>query len=249
MDSKMRLVFAVLAFLLVPTMAQAAIDPYAPMLNFQMAVAQHLFITGNSSEIALMSFHSSSNNWILFFRHNDADLSAYDNLSLSVACNGESPVVFDTTDYPDWVDKGVLSIEFPYERSDFAVSYNTVEFTAKYSKCTLSVSDYGGSSYVNNSYSYNSIDVEMIPFLSTFEFIACDDIVTTETSILDEIGLITGMMTDVWQILWLVYSIFIVIVAVFMIPIFIFIIIRWAIYRLSGYKLIERKEEKLIVAE
>jgi hypothetical protein len=219
------------------------------VLSFQMAVAQHLFIGQNSTDIALMSFHSSSNNWILFFRHNEWDDAPYDNLSLSVACNGEAPVTFDTSDYPDWVGKGVLSVEFPYERSDYPISYNTVEFTAKYSKCTLLVDDYGGSSYVNNSLTYDSIDVEMIPYLSTFEFVACGDIVTAETSILDELGLIVGMMTDVWQIAWLVYSIFIIIVAVFMIPIFIFILLRYSIYRLTGYKLVERKENKLIVAE
>jgi hypothetical protein len=245
----MLLVVAVLAVCLVPTVVQASIDPYAPLVTFQMAVAQHLFIDGNSTELALMSFHSSSNNWILFFRHNNADESAYDNLSLTVECNGESPVTFDTTDYSDWVDKGVLSIEFPYQQDGYSVTYNTVPLSAKYSKCTVSVDDYGGASYVNNSLPYYSIDVEMIPYLSTFEFIACEDIVTTETSILDELEMIVGMMTDFWQIAWLVYSIFIVIVAVFMIPIFIFILIRWAIYRLSGYKLIERKENKLIVAE
>jgi hypothetical protein len=240
---------AVLALMLVPTAAQASIDPYAPVLSFQMAVAQHLFIGDNSSDIALMSFHSSSNNWILFFRHNSLDDLPYDNLSLTVVCNGESPVTFDTTAYPDWNDKGVISVEFPYQQSDFAVSYNTVQFTAKYSKCTLSVDDHGNSSYVNNSYAYDFIDAEMIPYLSTFEFVACDDVVTTETSILGEIEMIVGMMSDFWTILWLVYSIFIVVVAVFMIPIFIFILLRWSIYRLTGYKLVERKEDKLIVAE
>jgi hypothetical protein len=102
---------------------------------------------------------------------------------------------------------------------------------------------------VNNSYVYDYIDAEMIPYLSTFEFVACDDVVTTETSILGEIEMIVGMMSDFWTLLWLVYSIFIVVVAVFMIPIFIFILLRWSIYRLTGYKLVERKEDKLIVAE
>jgi hypothetical protein len=223
-------------------------DPYAPFFGFQMAVAKNLYINDTPFDLGLMAFHGSSSNWILFYKHNDFDDPPYDNLSLTVECNGESPVTFQTTAYQDWVDYGVLSIEFPYAAGSVGVTYNSVSFTGKFSRCSVSVADYP-SSYDNNTYTYNYIDAEMIPFLNTLEFVTCTDAGNAEISILDEIDMLVTMMSGFWTIAWLVFSILIVVVGVFMVPIFVFILIRWAIYRLSGFRLIERKEDKLIVAE
>ena len=241
--------FAVLAVLVMSSAASALLDdPYAPLIGFQMAAAKNLYINDTPFDLGLMAFHGSSSNWVLFFKHNDFDEPPYDNLSVTVKCNDLGSTTFQTTAYQDWVDYGVLNIEFPYGAGSIGVTFNSVPFTGKFSRCSVSVADYP-SSYDNNTYTYNYIDAEMIPFLSTLEFVTCTDAGNAEISILDEIDMLVTMMSGFWTIAWLVFSILIVVVGVFMVPIFVFILIRWAIYRLSGFRLIERKEDKLIVAE
>jgi hypothetical protein len=248
MASKMIIPVMLALLLALPAFAQASIDPAAPLVSFQMAVDHYLFINDPAVQMRIMSFHASSNNWILFYRHDVFDEPPYDDLQLTVDCDGLGSQTFQTTDFPDWVSRGAFSIEFPYGSVNTTVSYNSIPFIAQTSTCFLSVAD-GLSSYDNNTYPYDSIQAEMIPYLAALEFLPCDDIVTTETQLLSETGSIVDMMTGFWQILWLVYSIFIVVVAVFMVPILIFIIIRWAVYRLAGVKLIENKSEETIVLE
>jgi hypothetical protein len=179
---------------------------------------------------------------VLYISHATYDASPYDNLSVTLECDGSS-TTFDTIDYSQWESDGVLSIEFPYGDESYDVQYNEVTFTGKYSRCEVSVSDYGVGSYVNNTGNYTSLGVEMIPYLAVVEFINCSAVDTAEMNIIADLTSLVEMMQDVWTLLWLVYSIFIMVFAVFMIPIFIFILIRWAIYRITGFRLVERRDD------
>ena len=234
---------AMMALFLIPTSVQGAIDPYAPQYLFEMSVEHFVAINGGQSEMALLVFHESSQNWILFFRHAAYDEAPYDNLSVVVMCNDMSPVGFDTAAYSQWVSEGILSIEFGYQDTGYPVTYNERAFTGKYSKCYVALADYGAGSYMNNTWNYTKLGVEMIPYLSTVEFLDCGDVESPELATANELSSVVTMMTDAWTILWLVWSIFIVIFAIFMIPIFIFIILRWAIFRITGIRLVEHKDE------
>lgn len=237
------MLLAILALIISPTFATADLSPNAPTNSFEMAIEQVVRIDGDAGSMSLVSFHESSQNWVLFFRHATADVSPYDNLKLTFTCNGQTSSPINTTQYDQWVDDGILSIEFPYDDLNYPVTYNERDFTGKYSRCDIMIEDYNASSYLgNNTGSYTGLTVEMIPFLSVIEFVNCTGESFVEIGITNELSGIVTMMTDAWSIAWVIYSIFIVVFAVFMIPIFVFILIRWAIFRITGYRLIERKD-------
>lgn len=239
--AKMGILLAVIALCLVPTMVGADLNPNVPLVQFEMSVRRLYVINDAPAKVDILSFHQSSQNWMLYLENDIFDDYPYDNLTLNIACDGQS-VSVDTTDYDEWVDNGTLSITFPYGDDVYQISYNDVTFGASRSDCELSVSDYGASSYVNNTYDYTVIEMQLLPLLSTVEFVNCSYADTDEIGIINELSSIATILSDFWEIAWLVYSIFIIIFAVFMIPIFIFILIRWALYRLTGYKLVERRE-------
>lgn len=229
-----------LAIMLTPVAVRAELSPFAPIFAFEMSAAHRIQINGESESVSILTFYESSQNWVLFLRHNNVDDLPYDNLSVTVECNGEDPVTFDTTDYSQWVDEGILSVEFPYQQSDYGVVYNSINLAGKYSMCVVNVEDYGGSSYANNSYNYTEFNVETIPFLATLEFIDCNQSGSSEINLLNQMSSTTNMMTNFWDILWLVFSIASVVLGVFMIPVIVFILIRWFLFRVAGIKIVER---------
>lgn len=84
----------------------------------------------------------------------------------------------------------------------------------------------------------------MIPYYASIEFVECTGF-EDENFGMQFTGQLTGvitMMEDAWDIAWIIYSISIIVFAVIGIPILVFIIMRWAIYRITGHKLIERRE-------
>lgn len=233
--------FALLALCLVPALVSADISPNIPTTRFETSASKQIYLGSSDIDMDIIAFHQSSQNWILYFEHSQSDIYPYDNLTLSIDCNDQL-VSVDTTDYSDWVDDGVLSITFPYAEDDYPITYNEVSMTASRSECELSISDYGASSYVNNTQNYTFIYVEMIPILAVLEFVNCSSVDTAEIQIMTELDTVVAVFSDFWEIAWLVYSLCIIIFAVFMIPIFIFILIRWALFRLTGYKLVERRD-------
>jgi hypothetical protein len=235
-------VFALLVVAIAsPAAVSAELSPFTPIVAFEMSGLHNLVINGESIDVSLLTFYESSQNWVLFLRHNPIDDPPFDSLLMIVGCNGESPVTFNTTEYSQWASKGVLSVEFPYQQSGYAAVFNSETLTGKFSECTLSVADYGAASYVNNSFNYTSFDVELIPFLATVDFVDCSEVDSGELTLLSQLSSMTGVMTDFWQILWLVFSMTAIILGVFMIPIFIFILIRWFVYRMVGIKIVERQ--------
>lgn len=229
-----------LAVMLIPVAVRAELSPAAPIIAFEMSTAHLIDINGESESMSLLTFYESSQNWVLFLRHKGVDDPPYDNLSITVECNGESPVTFDTTEYGQWVSEGFLSIEFPYQQSGYSVVYNSIDLAGKFSQCVVGVSDHGGSSYVNDSYNYTLFEVEMIPFLATIEFVDCSAVDSSELALLGQLSSFVDMMTDFWDILWLVISIASIVLGVFMIPVLIFIVIRWFLFRVAGIRLVER---------
>jgi hypothetical protein len=231
-----------MCILIVPCLGQSvegAISPLAPLFTFEMSVQGEVWLDGNATEIELVTLHESSSSWLLYLRRNSADVYPYDNISISISCNdASSPTTFYSTDYTDWVNNGSIAVNFNFQDESYDIYYNEIDFTGKQSDCEISADSVA---FYNNS-AYNTIDVEMIPYLGVLEFISCTGVDSAQIGIADEMNSMTTMMADIWDIAWIVYSIGIVVVGVFGIPILVFMLIRWAIYKLSGIKLIERKE-------
>lgn len=227
-------------FMLLPSTA-GAVSPFAPVYAFEMSGEHYVPVSGSEYDLALMTLHESSSNWVLFVRHAANDMPPYDDLRITLECDGDS-AVFNTTYYDDWNTYGYVGIEFPYGDTSYDISYNEIEFQSRYSTCTLSVDDFSGAAYINNSRSYTYMRIEAVPYLSTVEFIDCDEYDYVELMILGNLNSFVVITYSLWNISWLLYSLFALTFALFMIPTFIFIMIRWVLYKMSGYKIVPRSD-------
>jgi hypothetical protein len=221
-----------MVFLLLPS--ARAMSPLAPIVSFEMASHYDLPLDGNDTTASLVTLHQSSSNWLLYLRHNDADVFPYDNMTISIKCNNAvTPTVFHTTSYADWVNNGSISINFNYQDDAYVVYFNSISFAAKYSSCVIGVD----SGTFDDNGAYDDITLELIPQLGVLEFISCTGITSPEIGVTSEGLTFVQIMTDVWNILWNVYSLMITVIALFGIPMMVFIIFRWAVFKITGYKI------------
>jgi hypothetical protein len=217
---------------------QGAINPIVPIFTFEMAVHSDIYLDGNETTLALVTLHETSSSWLLYIEHNDDDVYPYDNISLSIQCNDAlTPTVLYTTGYDDWNNNGSISINFNYQDESYDVYYNSIDFVGKYSDCVLSADSV---SFDGNG-AYDIVVVEMIPQLGVLEFISCDSVESFQIGISEEVLTIVQIMTDVWNILWYTGSTFVLIISLFGIPMLAFLMFRWALYKITGYKLVERR--------
>jgi len=182
-----------------------------------------------------LSFHESSESVSWYIREHPNDTGVADNHTITFDCGGSVTGSFNTKDYDSWnnILGGYIQIGLDYEDESYGISFNEVPFTGKYLRCEFTAS--AGSFYNNSAYDY--ITMEFIPTESSFEFISCSAISTPQIAITGELASIVTMMSEIWEIAWLVYSIFIIIFAVFGIPIMFFMLVRYIVFRLSGYKI------------
>lgn len=228
------------ALMFMASSAQAAFGntPY-----YVFGMAGRGFIYTNSSVITTMrisSFHGTSETWKLYIEKTGDDLPAYDNITISVDCTSGDSAVFSTTDYESWNTYGYLEIPLTYEDDDVAISYNSIPLTAKTVECDFTIVNINR---LNNTAPYIRRWIQMIPYLSSIEFVDCtgyDDNFGIQVS--TQIDAAVTMMDASWEIAWLVYSIFAVVFVVIGVPMLVFIIIRWALYRITGHRLVERRE-------
>jgi hypothetical protein len=209
------------------------------ILLFESASHQYL-ILGDMEPMNLdvVSFHQYGKTWYLFFRHNELDVPPYDNISISVKCNGEmSPTVFPTDFYSEWNSVGELTLSFDFHDSNVAIPYNSHLIYGDMSSCELYASSI---SYDNNS-AYDFMDVETIPLISILENYDCNMVESSSINIAGSMTFFFGWMGDIWTISWYVYSMALIVFAVFGIPIFVFTVLRYVIYKITGTKFVERR--------
>lgn len=236
MMKRLALLFGI-AFMLFMTASAQATTPY---YFFGMSGERFVYLNASHvSSMTLNSFHGTSETWQLFIRANTNDNPPYDNLTWVVDCTSGDSATVDTLEYPTWVSDGYIEIAMNYEDEDETVYYNAIPLTAKVVTCDFTISDWNAT---NNTANYR-MWVEMIPFYAVLEFVECEGFEDNfGISFTGQVTTVIGMMEDGWEIAWYVYSIVIIIFAVIGIPILVFIVIRWSIYRLTGHKLIERRE-------
>jgi len=237
MDWRIALLVGVI-WLVLFSVGANALDLFASLFSFEMSGQRNVFLNDNETTgFAVMAFHESSQSWLLYLRHNESDAPPYDNFDVSFDCAGIGSGSFNTTSYADWVSHGALSVNMEYQSANFSISYNQVPFSAKYARCDVNILTFPDSFSNNSAYAF--VQLEYIPQTSVIEsaFLPCDQAVSSQLFILGEINTLVGMDATAWQLGWITYSIFIIILAVFALPIFIIILIRYILFKLTGYKL------------
>lgn len=231
----------VLMLLVIPS-AQAVVNPLVTVFAFESAWSGYVVLNHAESEKPyIYSYHQYSDTWYLYIKSNPHDDPPYDNLTISVQCNdASSPTVFPTTFYQDWNDTGELVFSFPYGEDQIAITYNDHIIYGDVGWCDLSVTSHGGS-FINNSLSYNYLEMKMIPLISSFEDLDCSNVDSATVGIATGLTSLVTYNADLWEIAWLFYSIMILILATFGVPILLFMAIRFAIYRITGHKILERR--------
>jgi len=226
-------------FALLVLMASSA-QAVTPYYLFGMSGETFVYLNGSiTSTMTLNSFHATSETWKLYINANTNDVPPYDNLTWTVTCSSGESATFDTLEYSSWVNDGYIEITLNYEDDDETLHYNSIPLSAKTVTCDYTISAWNATGNTDNYRMW----VEMIPYYATIEFIDCtgfDD--NFGISFTGDVTTLVTMMEDGWEIAWYTYSIFMIIFTVIGVPLLVFIILRWAIYRLTGYKLIERRE-------
>jgi hypothetical protein len=231
------LVFAVCMVVMVSSVH--AVGLLTSIFMFETGSYYRVFINDTEPlKLDVVGFHQYGKTWYLFFRHNELDVPPYDNLSISVQCNGEtSPTLFPTDFYSEWNSAGELTLSFDFYEKNVAIPYNSHLIYGDISSCIVSVD----SILFDNNSAYDYIDVETIPLISILENYDCSGVESSSITIADSMSSFFGWMGDIWTISWYVYSMGLAIFAVFGIPMFVFLAIRYAIYKILGYKVVERR--------
>ena len=244
--SELRIIFTVLLVSLVLASSVSAI-PEADLDKFRASGRYYaLFDTfaGNDTQyFTAKAFHNDSDNFYIVFRANVGDAPPYDDFYISFNCLGDGiPTEFHTTDYPSWEEAGFVTFLKGYE---FEVQeyYDGVNISMSWSYCSLNSAT---SLVTSGNNPYTTFYVEVVPVLDT-------KVMTLEMYCSDEgrNALIDQLRNGIWSVLeknvnflytiWIVFQIIAVILVVLGIPILIFMLIRWAVWRVSGHKLFERR--------
>jgi hypothetical protein len=192
--------------------------------------------------VGLQVFTGVSSNYYFVMRRNPADMYPYDDMKVCFACAGDYlDTCIYTRDYPSWTENGQIS----FLRSDYAEvnrTYNGTIRAVSYARC--SVNTVADVSYDGNG-AYSYIIVEMIPRIST-QFTTIQRQCETDSAqavISEELeGISTVISTNVsiWYTLFLMFQIGAVIFVVFVLPIMVFLMMKWFVYKITGHKMLER---------
>jgi len=226
--------------------AVAAI-PESDLYNFKSSVRSYAKFDdygGSTStrSYEIKSFYNESDSFYFVVRASAGDIKPYDDFFLRVWCSGDSlPTEFHTTDYDSWVSNGQISFKRNYYTS-YNEIYDNISISARKSGCEIySATDL----IVNNNAGYTTFYVDMVPILIT-PVITFDQFCTDERranitgSLKDGILIVLQNNTNFLYTLWIIFQVLAVIVIVIGVPVFILLMIRWAIWRITGFKLFER---------
>lgn len=182
--------------------------------------------------------------YYVVIRRNAGDALPYDDFFVRYQCSGDAtPIELHTTDYPSWVENGIVtSIKRNYYFTGESEYYDNSTINVSYAWCQVySATDL----VVDNNAGYTEFYFEIVPVHEQF-------VVTVPSWCGDDAraDLITGLQTGIGSVLennanfvytlWIVFQIIAVILIVLGIPVLIFMLIRWAIWRISGFKILER---------
>jgi hypothetical protein len=200
--------------------------------------------TNETQYQTISAFHGESDYFYLIVRAHAGDAVPYDDFHLQFRCLGdEVPTELHTTDYPSWVEAGFISFKREYAFDDVLSYYDGTAVNTSWSYCWLITAD---SLSVNGNAGYTQFYIELVPVLENTVITLnelCGD--SERANLINElsegISLVLEMNVNIIYTIWIVFQILVVILIVIGIPILLFMLIRWAIWRVTGVKLFERR--------
>lgn len=227
--------------------------PDAEIYNFKASVTGEFKFdeynpTNNNFSITrtvqLYTFFNESQYYYVIIRANPADVSPYDEFDIEFFCDGESHAIFTTTDYTSWVESGQISFKKQFT-STASRSYGNSTLYANFGYCTV-VSASG--LVVDGNVGYTTFRLDLVPVttgvVTTLESYceeeALSDTITAELSAIDTIfttnvNFLTTLFT-VFQIIALVF-------VVLAIPIMMFMLIKFVIWKITGIRILDKRVE------
>jgi len=203
----------------------------------------------NSSAMRTAKIRFITNHTNLYYyiviRANIGDSPPYDSFDVSFICNGdESETAFTTTDYSSWVESGQISFKRRFSDPHTVYYMGVFPFQAMDGECNITSAT---NLQVEGNEGYTTFNVELVPLLDTNVKTVqsyCEERARTnliETEINETLTVITSNL-NIFTTLWIVIQIFAVILLVIGLPFVIFMMIRWAVYKVTGHKIFARGE-------
>lgn len=221
--------------------------PESDLYNFKSSVRSYAKFDdygGSTStrSYEIKSFYNESDSFYFVVRASAGDIKPYDDFFLRVWCSGDSlPTEFHTTDYDSWVSNGQITFKRNFYIS-YTEMYDDVSVPAMMSGCEI----YSASGLVvDGNAGYTTFYVDMVPILPTV-VITLDAFCTDERRVNLTGRLESGILlvlqnnTNFLYTMWIIVQVVAVIAIVIGVPVFILLMIRWAIWRITGFKLLDR---------
>jgi hypothetical protein len=250
--------FSLVLFLFILSIPVQAI-PDTDIYNFR-AVGSQTFVfdeycTGSECNrtIRLKSFHNFSNSFYIMFRHHTGDAEPYDSYNIEFRCSGDAlPLAFNTNDYAGWEERGIISFKREFGTYVDGNSYDNITIDTHYSDCEIISAN---SLTVDGNTGYTTFTVEVVPILDAGSVTTVQTYCETEA----RNDLIANLQSGIWTVLenninffftiWIIAQTLGIILVVIGIPVLVFLMIRWAIWKVTGIKLLERKEKMQVKVE
>lgn len=241
---KMKTTAVLLSLLILTAMLSPFVHaiPESDMENFRASFREtYLFDEySNATRIlTIKSLHNHSDYFYVVFRSHVGDAPPYDDYYVQYWCQGDSVVTeFHTTDYDSWNSNGLISFAHEYFYHGTS-AYDNTTISSDESYCWVM---HANSLDVSGNTGYTAFNVEFVPVLDipvyTLNSFCADEMRNDlRESLMEGIYSVLEINVNIIYTIWIVFQIVAVIFVVLGIPIIVFMLIRWAIWRLSGYKL------------
>lgn len=201
----------------------------------------------NPRALALTSYFNSSMYYYIVLRSSSPDIAPYDDYYIKFKCYGDAIATeFHTTDYDTWRTAGQISFKKQYLLISGDVAYDGTNLSDQATYCEI----FNASGLVaTNNAAYTTLTIELVPILSSGNVITltyfCEDAARKSliSKEMDAIGSIIGINVNVFSSLWIIAQILAVILIVIGVPILAILLIRWAIYKITGKVIFQKKEQ------
>jgi len=194
--------------------------------------------------LTLKSFHSEASYYYVVFRANVGDAKPYDEFDVSFRCEGDTLATsFKTTDYPSWEESGQISFKREFNiRGNETYFNNTINVSTTF--CTVLTA---GNLVVDSNDGYTKFMMELVPILrnivitpkSSCELTSAHQTLDSE---LDSLYKVFVNNINIFYTLFIVAQILAIIFVVIGIPILVFLMIRWTIWKTTGRRILAPRE-------
>jgi len=200
-------------------------------------------IHGITRELELLSFYNESQYYYIVIRKSSVDQPPYDDFFVTFICDAEPVTSFHTTDYTSWVESGQISFKKQYGYQD-DFDYGTGSIRGRYSYCQIREAS---NLTVSGNTGYTTFNVDLVPVtISSVQSVEsyCEEeyLRDTITAQLSAMGTIVETNVGFVSTIFTVFQTLVIVFIVIGIPILIFLFIRWAVWKITGIRILERKE-------